>query len=60
MSSTKSSKDDKAVVVHKQDGRWTVKGDGPGRDPNPPRDSADRKSAFPANRSLKQGELPKR
>ncbi len=58
MSSTKSSKGDKTVIDHK-DGRF-VSRDSHGRDPNPRRDSGDRKGAFPANRSLEQGELPKR
>jgi hypothetical protein len=51
MSSTKSSKGEKQVAVDRRDGQFVVKRDAP-------RIAA--KESFPANRSLKQGELPKR
>ena len=52
MSSTKSDKGGKQVTVHQRsDGQFTVKRDAP-------RSAA--KESFPANRTLRQGELPKR
>ena len=56
MSSSKSSKGER-TVVHGRDGKITSR-DSSGRDPNPPRDI--KSERFPANRSLRQGELPKR